>query len=67
MSLEHVFQKLGKSLPTKDLDIGEELTFSNLWEQYLASNILQETHISYWKKINKSIKKGEPIFIKDLI
>ena len=67
---EYVFQKLGKSLvASKDLDIGEELTFSNLSgtifsEQYTP---VRDSYKLIGKKINKSIKKGEPIFIKDLI
>ena len=67
---EYVFQKLGKSLvASKDLDEGEELTFSNLSgtifsEQYTP---VRDSYKLIGKKINKSIKKGEPIFIKDLI
>lgn len=67
---EYVFQKLGKSLVAyEDLDSGEELTLRNLSgiifsEQYTP---VRDSFKFIGKKLNKSIKKGSPIFIEDVL
>jgi sialic acid synthase len=66
---EFVFQKLGKSIVAyEDISEGQELSLDNLSgvifsDQYIP---VRESHKLIGEKINKPIRKGEPISYDDL-
>lgn len=66
---EMVFKKLGKSLIAyKDIQAGEKITIDDLSGRIFNTQYIpvRESNLVIGRTVNRAIKKGEPILLKDL-